>query len=58
MDYFKLLAGLALLIIFGWLLARNYRRKGFINGLFAFDTLLGFIAGLYLVITSINVLWS
>jgi hypothetical protein len=58
MDYLKLLAGIGLLIVFGWLLVRNAHRKGFINGLFAIDTLLGLIAGLYLVITSLNALWS
>lgn len=58
MDYFKLLAGIALLIIFGWLLVRNSRRKGFIDGLFAIDTLLGLVAGLYLVFTSLNALWN
>ena len=53
MDYFKLVAGLLLLIAFGWIVLRNSKRSGFLQAFFAFDILLGLMAGLYLVITSV-----
>jgi hypothetical protein len=53
MDYFKLVAGLLLLIAFGWVMLRNGKRTGFLHAFFAFDILLGLMAGLYLVITSV-----
>lgn len=58
MDYLKLFAGLGLLIVFGWLLIRNHHRRGFIHGLFRLDTVIGLVAGFYLVITSLNALWN
>ena len=58
MDYLKLVAGFGLLIAFGWLLVRNQNRKGIIHALFRLDTVIGIVAGLYLIITSINSLWT
>ena len=58
MEYIKIIAGLALLIIFSWLLIKNSKRKGFKDALFQIDTILGIVAGLYLVITSVISLWA
>ena len=52
MEYMKLIAGIVFLMTFGWLLVRNIDRKGFMHGLFRIDTIIGIVAGLYLVITS------
>ena len=58
MDYIKIIAGFALLIIFSWLLIKNSKRKGFMDALFQIDTILGIVAGLYLIITSVTSLWA
>lgn len=50
----QLISGIALLAIFTWLLIRNGRRKGFIHTLFRIDTIIGILAGLYLVATSVH----
>jgi hypothetical protein len=52
MDYLKLVSGIALLIIFSWLLVKNTKRKGFMNALFQIDTFIGIIAAIYLIVTS------
>lgn len=52
MDYIKLVSGIGLLVVFTWLLFRNKDRKGIIHVLFRLDTVLGLIAGLYLIINS------
>jgi len=57
MDYFKLSAGIALLLIFAWILLRNLPRKGGIHILLRFDTIVGVIAGLYLVFSSAKALF-
>ena len=57
MDYVKLVAGLLLLIVFGWLLIRNGKRTGFLQAFFSIDILLGLIAGFYLLITSVVSIW-
>ena len=54
MDYTKLLAGLGLLVIFTWILIRNGKRSGFIHTLFRIDTILGIVAGVYLIFTAIH----
>jgi len=56
MDYTRLFLGIALLVIFTWLLIRNGKRSGFIHTLFRFDTIVGMVAGLYLIISSVNAL--
>ena len=56
MDYTRLILGFALLAIFTWLLIRNSKRSGFIHTLFRFDTIVGIVAGLYLIISSVNAL--
>lgn len=56
-DYAMLLAGVGLLILCGWLLAKNIKRSGFINYLFRFDIIVGLAAGVYLVVVSANALW-
>lgn len=53
MDYLKLSLGIILLVAFVFVLQKNSKRKGFVNALSFPDTLLGIVAGLYLVITSI-----
>lgn len=57
MDYVKLVAGLLLLLVFGWLLIRNGKRIGFLQVFFSIDILLGLIAGFYLLITSVVSIW-
>ncbi len=54
MEIIKLFFGVVLLAIFGWLLVRNHNRKGIIHSLFHLDTILGIIAGLYLVVTGLG----
>ena len=49
----KLVSGIALLIVFGWILPRNKERKGVIHSLFRIDTLVGIVAGIYLILTSV-----
>lgn len=56
MDYTRLILGIALLAVFTWLLIRNSKRSGFIHTLFRFDTIVGMVAGLYLIISSVNAL--
>ena len=54
MDYTRLILGIGLLTIFTWLLIRNSKRSGFIHTLFRFDTIVGMVAGLYLIATSVS----
>ena len=56
MDYTRLILRIALLAIFTWLLIRNSKRSGFIHMLFRFDTIVGMVAGLYLIISSVHTL--
>lgn len=53
MDYLKLVAGILVLLAFGWILVKNANRRGFLHAFFRFDTLVGLIAGIYLVISSV-----
>jgi hypothetical protein len=53
MAYLNLAMGTVVLIVFGMILRRNSKRKGFFQAFIQFDILIGFAAGLYLVITSI-----
>jgi hypothetical protein len=52
MEYIKLILGLGLTVTFIWLLMKNSKRTSFISALFRLDTILGLIAGVYLVSTS------
>ncbi len=52
MEYFKLILGLGLTVIFIWLLMKNSKRTSFLNALLRLDTIIGLVAGVYLVFTS------
>jgi Mg2+/citrate symporter len=52
MEYFKLILGLGLTVTFIWLLMKNSKRTSFVNALLRVDTILGLVAGVYLVFTS------
>jgi hypothetical protein len=52
MEYFKLILGLGLTVTFIWLLMKNSKPTSFINALLRVDTILGLVAGVYLVLTS------
>jgi hypothetical protein len=54
MDYMTLILGIGLLSIFTWILIRNRKRTGVIHTLFRIDTMVGVLAGLYLVLSSVN----
>lgn len=58
MEYIKLLIGLALLALFSLLFYKHSKRSGFMHALFRIDTVLGLAAGLYLVITSVDMIFS
>jgi uncharacterized membrane protein len=49
MEYTKLFLGITLIIVFTWLLFRNMKRSSLLHSLLRIDTILGLIAGLYLV---------
>lgn len=56
MEYISLLAGIALCSVFGWILVKTRHRseKGFwYDWIRRFDVLVGIVAGLYLIITSL-----
>ncbi|MGC1240341.1 MAG: hypothetical protein WA874_02075 [Chryseosolibacter sp.] len=52
MEIYKLVAGILVLGICTWILARNKDRKGFIHAVFRVDTLIGIIGGIYLILSS------
>jgi hypothetical protein len=52
MEYIKLIVGLGLTVTFIWLLLNNSKRTNFINALLRLDTILGLVAGVYLVCAS------
>ena len=54
MEYMNLSLGLIILAVFGWLLVRNRKRTGVLDFIFRFDTLLGVLAGGYLVVSSLR----
>ncbi len=54
MEYIKLFIGIGLVLVFTWLLVRNFKRSGIMNALLRIDTIGGIIAGVYLVITAIG----
>jgi len=53
MDYLKFFGGLLVFFVFVGLLWRNSKQKGFASAIFSFDIVLGLIAGLYLIISSV-----
>jgi hypothetical protein len=56
MEYIKLFIGILIILVFLWLLKKNINRKGMINAMLQIDTIVGIIAGFYLVITSMAAL--
>ena len=52
MTITKLVLGIIILAVFCFLLFRN-KRPGFLSKLFALEIILGIVAGLYLVVTSV-----
>lgn len=58
MEIFKLIVGVVLLGAFLWVLYQNRKRTGLFNALVRIDTLVGIVAGMYLVITSIQAIVS
>ena len=54
MEYMKLISGIILLLVFTGLLISNIKRKGFMHFLFRVDTVIGMLAGVYLIITSFH----
>jgi hypothetical protein len=54
MGYLTLILGVALLAVFYWLLRVNWKRSGLIHALFRVDTILGLIAGAYLIVVSMQ----
>lgn len=54
MEFLELGPGTGLLIAFTWILLRNIGRSGFIHAMFRIDTIIGMMAGPYLVGRSIN----
>jgi hypothetical protein len=58
MDILKLIIGLVILAVFAWIFKKNINRKGVIHSLFRIDTVIGLVAGFYLIFTSIYSLVS
>ena len=53
MPYLNLTLGIIVLVVFGVILMKNSKTKGFLKAFFHFDILIGLAAGLYLVISSV-----
>ena len=53
MEYGRLILGIILVITFTWFLIKSSRRHGPAKALLSFDIILGLLAGLYLIFTSI-----
>ena len=54
MEYLELILGVILTVTYTWLVIRRRRKKSsFFESIFHFDIMIGMIAGLYLVVTSI-----
>jgi hypothetical protein len=54
MDYVKLILGIGLIAAFTWILVKNSKRSGFLHALIRIDTVVGMVAGIYLVFTSVQ----
>jgi len=54
MEYIKLILGIGFLVAFTWILVRNSKRSGFLHALIRIHTVVGMVAGIYLVFISIH----
>ena len=54
MELFKLIAGFSLVAIFAWLIYRTRNAKGVLNNIFKFDMIVGIVAGIYLIVSSVG----
>jgi len=54
MEYLTLTLGIGLLAIYTWIFIKNRKRTGVIHTLFRIDTIVGLLAGLYLVLSSVK----
>jgi hypothetical protein len=53
MEYVELTLGIILIVTYTWLVIRRRKKSSLFESVFHFDIIIGMIAGLYLVITSI-----
>lgn len=53
MKYLELALGIILTVTYTWLIIRRRNKSGFFDSIFHFDIMIGMIAGLYLIVTSI-----
>ena len=53
MEYIKLILGIVLIAASTWILVKNSKRSGFLHALIRVDTVVGMVAGIYLVFTSV-----
>jgi hypothetical protein len=53
MDYLELTLGIILIVTYIWLIMRRRKKSSLLESVFHFDIIIGMIAGLYLIITSI-----
>jgi len=58
MDYLELTLGIILTVTYIWLILRRRKQSSLLESIFHFEILLGLIAGLYLIITSIYSLYN
>jgi hypothetical protein len=56
MEWIQLIIGIGMVALFIWLLVKNAHRTGVINALFSIDTMIGVIAGIYLIVTAAQAL--
>jgi hypothetical protein len=53
MEYLELTLGLILTVTYTWLVIKRRKKSSLFESVFHFDIMIGMIAGLYLVVTSI-----
>jgi hypothetical protein len=58
MDYLELALGIILTVTYIWLIRRRRENSSLLQSVFHFDIIIGMIAGLYLIITSIYSLYN
>jgi hypothetical protein len=58
MDYLELTLGIILTVTYIWLIMRRRKKSSLLESVFHFDIIIGMIAGLYLIITSIYSLYN
>jgi hypothetical protein len=56
MEWIQLIIGIGMVALFIWLLGKNAHRRGGINAIFRIDTVIGVIAGIYLIVTAAHAL--